>query len=395
MRLQYQITVSFLPFMMFVCITFGLLQFAVLYQGKINATREFLRATAVLQSNRVREGLAQQESILGSLTSRTKLRRSMAEWGDVGNTESRASAERILRDAVTGTPSVLAVHALDPLGHVIASTTNIEAGTLFELPELINDFGFKDLGGLSANKLPMFGHRPDGRLIQLMMGPAVLDDLIVGYLVAEVVPVFITGFAQDYEGMGQTGETMIGQRNAAGHAVFLGPQRFPEQAITGRLVRADKQYVPILHAVNGVQTFFTSAPDYRGEQVLAVTREIPGFELGVVAKIDRSEVLEPVFEAGLLTIISLIIVFFVLLMISRVLARSISRPIEELTARAEAVLKKRQIWTPKNELQSEFSILTVTMNSLLDSLFRAEQGLSEERISRTPQPPHDAETAKR
>ena len=100
--------------------------------------------------------------------------------------------------------------------------------------------------------------------------------------------------ANDYAGLGNTGETLLVKNDGKGNALFLTPIRFDANAALVRTVPKDRTDVPSIHAINGEEEIFDNLVDYRDVPVFAATRYIPEANLGIVVKIDKAEALAPV-----------------------------------------------------------------------------------------------------
>lgn len=131
-------------------------------------------------------------------------------------------------------------------------------------------------------------------------------------------------FAQgDSEGFGETGEFVLAQRRDDQIDFVLSRSR--EGAPSSRSIPFHGEWAePMRRALAG-DSGITRGLDYRGVEVLAAHEPIPQLGLGLVAKIDRSEIRAPFVRAGIITIAAAILVIFVA---SRVFIR-ISRPIQQ------------------------------------------------------------------
>ena len=130
---------------------------------------------------------------------------------------------------------------------------------------------------------------------------------------------------KNYEGFGETGEFTLARLNGdqiefiLTHRHFdLGnPKPIPFQSGLAEPMRR------ALSGISGVDV----AIDYRGVQVLAAYEPVAELDLGIVAKIDLSEIRKPFIKAGLwLSGVTLILIFtisFVMLRISRPISLSL------------------------------------------------------------------------
>ncbi|HPR31991.1 MAG TPA: PAS domain S-box protein, partial [Prolixibacteraceae bacterium] len=91
----------------------------------------------------------------------------------------------------------------------------------------------------------------------------------------------------------RTAETLL-VRKEKDHALFLNNLRHQDETAMKLKISFQEKDVPAIHAVLGNVGFFEGV-DYRGEDVLAYTDSIPGTPWYMVAKIDRSELMEEIF----------------------------------------------------------------------------------------------------
>ena len=139
----------------------------------------------------------------------------------------------------------------------------------------------------------------------------------------------IYDLAADYTGLGSTGETVIGARDGD-EAVVVVPLRHDASAAFRKKTRlGSPTAIPLQQAVQGKRGFGI-ATDYRGEETWAVWRYFPDFRWGIVAKMDTSEVFEPVRRlqrwfvgVGLFTMLAVALA-------AVAVSRSISHPIAQL-----------------------------------------------------------------
>ncbi len=155
------------------------------------------------------------------------------------------------------------------------------------------------------------------------------DGSLIGLLVFEIDMQPVYTLIQKTTGLGDSGETLIGQ-NRGDHALFLNTLRHDPSAAMRRTAKfgAESAY-PIQQAVQGHRGAGMSI-DYRGVKIIAAWRHIPELNWGVVAKIDAAEAFQSTAE---LRNYALMLGFLVLLLIvvcARAMSASFSKPIHSL-----------------------------------------------------------------
>ena len=127
----------------------------------------------------------------------------------------------------------------------------------------------------------------------------------------------------DYKNFGETGEFVLAQRQDD-QIEFLLQLRHSQLETLKAIPLKGNFAEPMRRALAGESGVVTGL-DYRGETVLAAFEPLSILDLGLVAKIDTSEIRAPFVNAGLLAIA---IAAFIIFVASRFFLR-ISRPLEE------------------------------------------------------------------
>ena len=106
----------------------------------------------------------------------------------------------------------------------------------------------------------------------------------------------ITESHRRYEGFGETGEVVLAERRND-QIVFLLPTRKQNFAIPPPVGINGQLGGPMRLALLG-QSGVVEAPDFEGDLVLAAYEYLPFLEMGLVVKMDKSEILAPFIAAG-------------------------------------------------------------------------------------------------
>ena len=110
----------------------------------------------------------------------------------------------------------------------------------------------------------------------------------------------ITGAHAQFEGFGQTGEFTLARREGD-FIVFLMRHRHSDLDTPAPVPIQSQLAEPMRRALRG-ESGIVVGPDYRGETVLAAYEPLSGLNIGIVAKIDLTEVRAPFFRAGALAL---------------------------------------------------------------------------------------------
>jgi signal transduction histidine kinase len=160
--------------------------------------------------------------------------------------------------------------------------------------------------------------------------PVLKGGMVIGVVVVQVNNGEVYDIVNDYTGLGETGETVVGSL-VGDQVVFVTPVRHdPGAAFRRTLPLGSPATRPLQHAVQGIKGHGI-AVDYRGHETVATWKYLPSLRWGMVVKIDTSEAFAPVARQRN---VALAVGGAVLLLVvgsALLVARSISRPIVELT----------------------------------------------------------------
>jgi methyl-accepting chemotaxis protein WspA len=146
----------------------------------------------------------------------------------------------------------------------------------------------------------------------------------------------ISNIVEDYTGLGDTGETVLGTR-VGNDVLFVAPSRHqPNAAFNRRITTGLGSTVPIIRATEGNRGDGI-LEDYRGEQVMAVWRYLPYFRWGMVVKMDTKEFFRPLIYLRNLVIFAAIVIVLFVIALALSIASSFSQPVSHLTTIAQAI----------------------------------------------------------
>lgn len=170
---------------------------------------------------------------------------------------------------------------------------------------------------------------PSNHPALFIASPVFGKDKLLGALVFQIKPELLYNFAQNYVGLPSTGDVVFAKK-AGDDIVYTTPLRFkPDAALNYKVKIGSYIGVPAQKAVRG-ETGIGFAKDYAGKIVLARWQYIPQLRWGMVIKVSRDEVFQPIYRLRNLYIIVCFILACLLLAVSFVVARHISRPIETI-----------------------------------------------------------------
>lgn len=216
----------------------------------------------------------------------------------------------------------------------------------------------------------VFSKMQKGGAQYFMLASAPLSDLngrFIGVIVFEVSLNRFFEHIQATTGMGRSGETLIGK--LSGNTVrVLNPLRHAADSAFGHVIKiGEKHGVPVQLAASGKNGSGVSL-DYRGVEVVAAWRYIPGISWGIVAKIDSAEAFGTIITLRNDLLTAGAIAFILGMVFSIWLAHSMSRPICELQKGAVELGKGNLDYQVIISSHDEIGLLSQTFNQMAVNL---------------------------
>lgn len=203
-----------------------------------------------------------------------------------------------------------------------------------------------------GEELVRFGRDEGGKPYYLIAVTETGRRVLVRYPMTHVQAIF-----EDRAGTGAAGETFLTDFNGR----FLTPPRYP----AGELEPEDSP--PLQRCLSGTDGEMISR-DYRGAEVVQGFRWVPEIGGGcVVASLERAEVLNASTALRREVISATMLVLIPLLVLGIIAARLLTRPLERLTRRAEAVTAGDYDTPVEARGPREIRVLGSTLASLVES----------------------------
>jgi signal transduction histidine kinase len=169
-----------------------------------------------------------------------------------------------------------------------------------------------------------------GQPAAFIAAPVLRDGAVRGVVALQINNREVYEIVNDYTSLGETGETVIGSLDG-NRVVFVTPVRHDPAAAFRRTVPlGSPEARPLQAAVQGVKGSGV-ARDYRGQAAVAAWAYLPSLRWGMVVKIDQAEAFAPVARQRTIALLLGGLTLVLVAGIALVVARSISRPVVELT----------------------------------------------------------------
>lgn len=335
------------------------------------ATTDRLNGLAETQERRLAQVIQGYEDEARLIASRTQLRllaATLAQAPDDADARERAGA--ILRDVVVAIPRFKDISIVRPDGLTIAAHPAHLVG--------ISHAGapYVESGSKNAT-LTGFFPQPGGTPSMRLVAPMILEDEVVAVLLLTADAEGITRVTEDRAGLGETGETYIVIRIPSGGLGYLTRLRDDPNAY---FERQPSEFAEIAYAN---PRSVLRGEDYRGESVLASSREIEGVDGVVVTKIDVDEVRAPVARLAQLLMGTVFVAVGAVVFFGIYFAWSLTQPIVRLTEAASRITADDFSVRADEARDDELGKLAHAFNTMTDKLIDSKLTLERRVAERT------------
>ena len=211
--------------------------------------------------------------------------------------------------------------------------------------------------------------------IAILMTAPVYDfnQTFIGVIAFEMNLKPLYAFVQDITGLGETGETLIGEKTGD-KVLFLNSLRHdPDAALKKVISIGDHRAIPAQQASSG-KNGSGIVLDYRSEKVLAAWRYISSLNWGLVAKIDMSEVMAPINKLKINIILISIITLSFFLMLSYLFSRrNIVDPIQKLVQVTHKIGQGDLTLRAEPTSKDEIGQLAQSFNHMTDNIIKLKE----------------------
>ena len=305
---------------------FGIFTYTEMEQTIKSEILKKLEIVAKLKEKNFQDVFEQNNEKLNLVSSRYQLKVELDNYNKNTNNNKTAS-QKIMNQILNAIKPEITkfedIIVLDLSGKVVASTNNTYLGTIHT-----NDIYFNE--GKRQNNVTILYKDKNQDLKSYLTGPLILNDKLLG-----VVTIFynlgdLLSMFKVFEEQVATGEINLVKKDSNGDALIINPLRFNPDASLNLTVSKDKVDTPIIQSLLKNEKTFAETKDYRGVDVLAVTRYLEKLGWGLVVKMDKVEAFAPLENVKYITILSGIMVGVAIIITATFLGNSISRPIKKL-----------------------------------------------------------------
>ena len=306
---------------------FGLFTYTEMEQTIKSEILKKLEIVAKLKEKNFQDVFEQNKEKLNLVSSRYQLKVELDNYNTNSNKINKIASQKIMNEILNAIkPEVTKfedIIILNLSGRVVASTNDTYIGTIHT-----NDTYF--IEGKKQNNVTILYKDKNQELKSYLTGPLVLNDKLLG-----VVTIFynlgdLLSMFKVFEEQVATGEINLVMKDSNGDALIINPLRYNPAVSLNLTVSKDQVDTPIIQSLLKNEKIFPESKDYRGVDVLAVTRYLENLGWGLVVKMDKVEAFAPLENLKYVTILSGILVGVAIIITSTFLGNSISRPIQKL-----------------------------------------------------------------
>jgi signal transduction histidine kinase len=306
---------------------FGIFTYTEMEQTIKSEVLKKLEIVAKLKEKNFQDVFEQNNEKLNLVSSRYQLKVELDNYNKNTSNNNKTTSQKIMNKILNAIKPEITkfedILVLNLSGIVVASTNNTYFGTIHS-----DDIYF--IEGKRHNNVTILYKDKNQVLKSYLTGPLILNDKLLG-----VVTIFynlgdLLSMFKVFEEQLATGEINLVKKDDNGDALIINPLRFNPDASLNLTVSKDKVDTPIIQSLLKNEKSFPETKDYRGVDVLAVTRYLEKLGWGLVVKMDKVEAFAPLENVKYITILSGIMVGVAIIITSTFLGNSISRPIQKL-----------------------------------------------------------------
>ncbi|HBK34547.1 MAG: PAS/PAC sensor hybrid histidine kinase [Candidatus Uhrbacteria bacterium GW2011_GWE2_40_58] len=331
-----------------------------------------METTAQSRTNHLETYFDRAIERLELVTSRNQLRTTLLSYEQEPTAEKVATMTSIIKAAKEPILELEQICVTDTNGIVVASTNEDCCG---------RDVHNKDFFLQAQEESHLFFVEEDGVRKLFAVGPFILDGQWIGVGITVVNMNELNRIVADTTGLGETGEVLIAQKSPEGEIVFLTSQRFESEAF----LQTEIQSISPMHFALGGQETTLHSIDYRGKDVLATTQYLEGYQIGLVTKIDISEIRSSIYVLyGFMSLFSLLFIF-IFFVASRYFALLITRPLSQLEKAAKEMSKGNLNYPINIKTRDEIDSLGHSFSQMAKALKKSFETVEEKVKEQTKQ----------
>ena len=326
MKIRSKLIVYFLVISLIPLIIIGIFNYISAEQLLKKEILNKLENIATLGEKNTEDVIAENLEKIKLISTNLQLKIELDKYNNnIDRNKSQVSMNNIINPIKSTIKNFEDIFILDLTGTIVASTNNSAIGKNHASDKLFIQ------GKKLQNDVSIFFKDKNNKIKLYVGSPIIYDGKLIGLVTAIYNLENLLSIFQTYEGLGKTGEFILVQKNDNGDGVlFMNPLRFDTGTAFNLNISKDQINTPTIQSLLKNEKTFIDTLDYRGIPVLAVTRYLESIDWGLVAKIDKLEAFIPLENLKYVTIISGILIGILVIIVSLIIGKSISNPIQKL-----------------------------------------------------------------
>lgn len=332
-------------------------------------TNADLAFVATRQKQKIEDVLQGASGATRELAISYDLKTALASYTTTKKTQDQAALETLLLNAEARSTEMTDALITDFSGSVIASTTKKDVGTsVAQKPYFLagaktgNVVAVQETGATSVKIYFSYKVTVDGKDLAMLF--------------TAISATQINGILQDYSGLGDTGQTILAQKDTEGNSISIAPTRFDKEGA----LRTNLNSLPLFEATN--QTY-PKLTDHRGHEVLAVTQNLPLANWALIVTLDKSEEFAPINALRNILVIIFVIALVVVSLLALYSARFFTTPIIALTEKTRRIILGDFTQKITVTTSDEVGTLAATFNTMSSRLAESYRALEQKVADRT------------
>jgi len=320
-----------------------------------------LATASLLLESQVNSEIEKHLLLRDLFTSRVLLRTSLESYNQNGDEESKNNIQKIISEAHISNPQVDSIFILNDK-EVVAfvkeheiTDENFDADFLFS-QQIIDNIQFIVADTKTENHMHL---RLMGKLFNE-------EKERIGTVVLDFNPGKIFLGTQEL-GLGNSGEYVIAIKRENGDAQIIS-STYTSKNGEPVIIPRERAEIPIIQALMRNEKLFVDAVDYNENSVIAATKYLESFDLGLVVKIDRDEALSSISQLKTFNLVVSSFTIFLAIIFAIFFSRSISEPITKMRIATKQIVSGK--FTDKLEVggSEEIQQLSEDINDMANEL---------------------------
>ncbi len=332
---------------------------------------EELETIGFITEDRIKQYMKQLEDSVYLFSSRLLLGKILAEYADKPDKKIVDTIKTIVGMSYTDNGNIEDIIVLDGKGNIVTSKSGEVTKNNFAAEEMFKKSSMNTYMKLNFSS----GNKP----LIYVGAPILRNGSLVGVAVFKINLDYLNKLLNQRDGLGKTGEALVGAYNKKGELVLFTQLKFASSPLVVPKERTDEAVPMRLALGNNVHRVLEDQLDYRKEPVISSVHYFKPLNIGIVIKKDLKDLMNPVFvlKRDLLaaTAISVVIAIIISLLLSYYMGGVINQIVEVASKIANGDFAQRADVSSNDEI----GMLAGSVNKMAESLININQTL-EERV---------------